>query len=538
MNRTLFQKIKDGLIVSCQALADEPLYGSLIMARVAKAAQDAGAVAIRANTTSDIRAIKDSCNLPIIGLFKVDYPDSPVYITPTIREVRAVAEAGADIIALDATGQKRPGGVDLEFLIREIRREFDVLLMGDISTLQEGVRAEEMGMDCVATTLSGYTSYSPHISGPDFDLVESLCGKVSCPVIAEGRIHSPALGIEALKLGAWAVTVGGAITRPQEITSRFASAFSRFSEIRSCCAIGIDIGGTKISGCLADYAGNILYSLESPTPRGREKLLDDLNAKISDLTQKAINLKITPVGIGVATAGRVCYPEGRVVFATDSLPGWTGTSVKESIRSDLPVIVDNDANLAAYGEWRLGAGIGYRNLVLLTVGTGLGGGIILNGQLVRGRDGNAGEIGHLVVDRNGEPCPCGKNGCLETIFSGSALARWAKESAWQGGDPHQPWGTRIVQAAFEGDLEARGFLIRMKEALDIAVEVLIPLVEPDLILLGGGIFSIGNPILREIFENSNSHPKIKIAKLANQAGMLGACQQLFDLSVHSEKEYF
>jgi len=216
---TLIGQLRGGLIVSCQALAHEPLYGSEIMARMALAAQEGGAVGIRANTPSDIRAIRAAVSLPLIGLYKDG--SEGVYITPTFMHARAVAEAGADIIAIDATLRPRPDGSRVEDLIGVIHRELGKPVMADISTLEEGVAAAEAGADLVSSTLSGYTPYSPQMSGPDLDLVRALAARLRVPVIAEGRVHTPEQARAALTAGAWAVTVGAAITRPQVITARF-----------------------------------------------------------------------------------------------------------------------------------------------------------------------------------------------------------------------------------------------------------------------------------------------------------------------------
>ncbi len=210
-----------GLIVSCQALEHEPLHGSHIMARMALAAQQGGAVGIRANTPEDIRAIRETVSLPIIGIYKREYEGSPVYITPTFAEAKAIAEAGAQMIALDATQRLRPNGETLEELIRRIHEELDLPVMADCSTLDEAVKAAELGADVVSSTLAGYTPYSRKTDGPDFELLQEMLAAVRVPVFAEGRFHTPEQVAKALKMGCYAVVVGGAITRPQEITARF-----------------------------------------------------------------------------------------------------------------------------------------------------------------------------------------------------------------------------------------------------------------------------------------------------------------------------
>ena len=214
--------VKGRLIVSCQALEDEPLHGSEIMARMAVAAAGGGAAAIRANSPADIRAIKRAVDLPLIGLYKQG--STGVYITPTFEAAAAIAEAGADVIALDCTDRARPDGVSLRELLARIDAELGLPIFADVSTLAEARAAAEMGVAMAAPTLSGYTEARPMLPGPDFELLQGMVEALPIPVIAEGRIGTPEQAREALDLGAWAVVVGSAITRPRTITGRFAAA--------------------------------------------------------------------------------------------------------------------------------------------------------------------------------------------------------------------------------------------------------------------------------------------------------------------------
>ncbi|MEH7303336.1 N-acetylmannosamine-6-phosphate 2-epimerase [Neobacillus drentensis] len=220
--RELFQKLKGQLIVSCQALEEEPLHGSNIMARMAKAAKDGGAAAIRANGLEDIIAIKKTTNLPVIGIVKREYPNCEIYITPTMREVDEIVIGGVEIIAIDLTNRIRPDRVTNKEFIKTIKRKYPhVYIMGDISSYEEGITAESLGVDLIATTLSGYTSYTKKQKGPDFELISKLSLTLSIPLIAEGRVNTPDDAAECIRLGAWAVVVGSAITRPQLITKTF-----------------------------------------------------------------------------------------------------------------------------------------------------------------------------------------------------------------------------------------------------------------------------------------------------------------------------
>ena len=226
MNADFFlAAVKGKLIVSCQALEDEPLHGADVMAKMALAAKIGGAAAIRANGPADVRAIKRMVDLPVIGLYKQG--DSGVYITPTFAAAAEIAEAGADIIALDCTDRPRPDGLPVCELIERIHRDLKRPTFADVATLSEAQAAAATGAAMVAPTLSGYTEDSPAQEGPDFELLERMIEVLPVPVIAEGRIHSPAQARRALELGAWAVVVGSAITRPRTITARFVRGLAR-----------------------------------------------------------------------------------------------------------------------------------------------------------------------------------------------------------------------------------------------------------------------------------------------------------------------
>ena len=214
--------VKGQLIVSCQALSDEPLHGADIMAKMAIAAKIGGAAAIRANGPADIRAIKAAVDLPVIGLYKIG--DSGVYITPTFDAAAEIAAAGADIIALDCTDRPRPDGSDLRAVLARIHEDLRLPTFADVSTLDEARAAAAAGVAMAAPTLSGYTETSPPQAGPDFALLAQMIAELPIPVIAEGRIHTPEQARKALDLGAWSVVVGSAITRPRTITARFVRA--------------------------------------------------------------------------------------------------------------------------------------------------------------------------------------------------------------------------------------------------------------------------------------------------------------------------
>ena len=224
MNNTL-TKLHRGLIVSCQALPEEPLHSSFIMGKMALAAKQAGASGIRANSVPDILEIRATVNLPMIGIIKRVFPDSLVYITPTQAEIAALVDTGVEIIATDATNRPRPNGQTLDDFFQEIRAAYpNQLFMADCSSLDDMLHAQELGFDLVGTTLVGYTEKTRGAVIPDFELISQASSTLRIPLIAEGGIHYPPQLRKVLDCGAFCAVVGGAITRPQEITARFLAA--------------------------------------------------------------------------------------------------------------------------------------------------------------------------------------------------------------------------------------------------------------------------------------------------------------------------
>ena len=229
----VFEAFRGGLVVSVQAPDGSPLAAPSHLAAMARAAALGGAVGIRA---VDVAAVKEAVPLPVIGLRKRRVEGSEVYITPTLEDARAVAAAGADIVAVDATLRPRPDGVSLASLVAEL----PVPVLADVDSLEAGVAAREAGAAAVATTLAGYTgagapraiaaadpSSAPASAGPDLELVEALASELDCPVFAEGRIATHDQARAAFDAGAFAVVIGTAITDPIALTRGFAAAARR-----------------------------------------------------------------------------------------------------------------------------------------------------------------------------------------------------------------------------------------------------------------------------------------------------------------------
>lgn len=221
------EELRHKLIVSCQALSDEPLHSDFIMARMAVAAKEGGASGIRANSVVDIAAIQKAVDLPIIGIIKRDYEGADVYITATMKEVDELMTVRPNIIAIDATTSTRPNGESLKDFFQKAKEKYpDQLWMADCSTIDEMLTADQLGFDFIGTTLVGYTKQSQgdKIESNDFEIIRKALSKLSHPLIAEGNIDTPDKVHRVLELGAYSVVVGSAITRPQLITKKFVEA--------------------------------------------------------------------------------------------------------------------------------------------------------------------------------------------------------------------------------------------------------------------------------------------------------------------------
>lgn len=223
------ERVKNQLIVSCQALEEEPLHSSFIMGRMAVAAEEGGAKGIRSNSVADVKEIKSQVDLPVIAIIKREYDDAEAFITPTIKEIDELMEAKPDVIAVDATSSTRPNGETLDEFFAQIKAKYpEQPLMADCSTLEEMLYADRLGFDYIGTTLVGYTSQSKgtKIETNDFEIIRQLLAEAENKVIAEGNINSPEKARRVLDLGCYSVVVGSSITRPQLITKTYTDAIN------------------------------------------------------------------------------------------------------------------------------------------------------------------------------------------------------------------------------------------------------------------------------------------------------------------------
>ena len=230
----LFALIKGSIVVSCQATPGEPLYDPQrsVMPLMARAAKLAGAKMIRTSSVRDIVRIKEETGLPVIGLIKREYPGYTGRITMTMREVDECMEALSDIVSIDCTFNPRGDGLTPGAFLKQVKAKYpNIIIMADCATLEEGLAAFEAGADLVGSTMNGYTPQTKDCKGdPNYELVRQLAQALPCPVIAEGRVHTPEQARRMLEIGAWAVVVGGAITRPLEIAQRY---FAAIGEVKA-----------------------------------------------------------------------------------------------------------------------------------------------------------------------------------------------------------------------------------------------------------------------------------------------------------------
>jgi putative N-acetylmannosamine-6-phosphate epimerase/predicted NBD/HSP70 family sugar kinase len=549
-------RLKEGLVVSCQAAPGDPLEDTDTIRRIARAVAAAGAAGLRVNSPEHIAAIRKDSTLPIIGIQK-RYTHGAIHITPDFAAAAELAAAGASVIALDCTERTWPDGEPWRITIERIHRELELPVMADIATLEEALAAAAAGADMVGTTLHGYTERTCMNHSFNWSLLADMVSRIQVPVIAEGHISSPEEATRALSVGAWCVIVGSAITRPATIATTFIRAMNK--RAMATPAIGVDIGGTSIKAGLVDPAGEVILITQVPTQasRGREVIAAGLCEAIRQILSDARDQGVEPSGLGIASAGAIDAQDGSVFAATDNLPGWANFQLRSFAEKqfNLPTWIVNDAHAAVLAELHFGLGRSLSDFVAITLGTGVGGGIICGRKLLTGRHGFAGSIGHHVIREGGRECNCGRRGCLEAYVSTAALIREYGERGGSIGDGQTIDGQtidgqaidgqtvddaavawKINQLAATGDPAAVGAYQVLGEYLAEGVANIFNLFDPEAVLISGGLVEgqpqfvarVGERVAALLHFGSKRKPCVKAATAGRLAGVQGAAALVFE----------
>ncbi|SDO01651.1 putative N-acetylmannosamine-6-phosphate 2-epimerase [Ensifer sp. YR511] len=498
--------LKNALIVSCQPVPGGAMDDSPYVVGFALAALSAGAVGVRVESARYVAAVRAATDAPIIGLIKRDLDDSPVRITPFLDDVTALAEAGADIIAFDATDRVRP--LTVEALAKAVR-DAGKLSMADCSCVEDARHALATGVDFVGTTMSGYTG-GPEPVDPDIDLVTSL-RELTPDVIAEGRIRTIEQAQAAARAGASCVVVGSAITRTEHVTAWFRDALAEVYA-PAPTVLAVDLGGTKTMAALVQ-AGEVIDSVVFPTDRN-----NSCEGWLASIVEAAEPWKGRYNAVGIAVTGAV--RDGYWRAMNKATLGIQGEFPLEARAVDLlgfPVVVANDAQAAAWGEFK--ATDDRSDLVFMTVSTGLGGGIVSDGRLLRGISGHFGQMRGQTIE----------NLPIESRICGPWIAAEAKrlghecepKDVFSAADGGQEWAVSIIEAV------ACRFA---RLCCDIQLAI-----DPARIVIGGGVgLATGflDRVRAEISALSPSAtPELWAATLGPKAGIIG----IADLALSDRK---
>jgi len=504
----LLDKLRGGLFVSCQPVPGGPMDRPEIVAAFALAALAGGACGLRIEGVENLRAVRQLTQAPVIGLVKRDLPSSPVRITPLLEDVEALAKAGADIIAFDATDRQRPvSRADLVKAIHAAGR----LAMADCAFPEDGVAARALGVEVLGSTMSGYTG-GPVPDAPDLHLVSAL-RRTGGFVVAEGRYHSPALAARALAAGADAVVAGSAITRTEHVTGWFVSAMAEAQAARAQTAVAerrklaVDLGGTKLLVALVEGT-TVLDRVEAAT--NREAGPRSWVAQMAELARRwhgqFDSAGITVTGLIKDNHWRALNP-GTLAFE-----GRFPLHDEARVALGVPVVLANDAQAAAWGEFVHGAGQG-KDIVFLTVSTGVGGGVVADGRLLQGRGGVAGHFGQIL------PLPEGPG----TRFEDGASGRWiATEGARIGLAAD---ARAVFAAAAAGNAQAEAVIETSAARVARLCHDLQLMFDPRYTVIGGGVGLASGYIDRVARAVAHFQPLVRPtlvpAALGRDAGVIG-----------------
>jgi N-acetylmannosamine-6-phosphate 2-epimerase/N-acetylmannosamine kinase len=491
--------IKNSLIVSCQPVPDGPTDTAEFVVGFARAAVEAGAKALRIESVAYVKAVRAAVSVPIIGIVKRDLDDSPVRITPFVADAEALMDAGADIVAFDATDRKRPASIaDLMKAVKARGR----LTMADCSSVDDARSALAAGADFVGTTLSGYVG-GPEPVDPDIDLIAAM-RELTPYVIAEGRIRTTEQAAAAARAGAFAVVVGSAITRTEHVTSWFRDAVAAAYGARSSqTVLAIDIGGTKTMAALVS-GSDVLEEITVPTIR--EAGPDAWLAAIADNVGPWADRYSS---VGIAVTGFI--QDGRwsaLNPATLGIPDGYPLVETATALFGKPAYAINDAQAAAWGEYSFGAG-GSGDLVFLTISTGIGGGIVIDGRPLTGL------AGHFGLIRG----PSAGQSPLEDQTSG----RWIAAEALRAG--HEASAADVFTHANRGEAWAEAIVSQSAFRAATLCRDIQMMLDPKQIVIGGGIGLAAGYIerMRDCFAGLTPRltPRLVAARLGNRAGIVG-----------------
>jgi N-acetylmannosamine-6-phosphate 2-epimerase / N-acetylmannosamine kinase len=500
------ERIAGGLIVSCQPVAGGPLDKPDVVVGFALAALRSGAKGLRVEGLDNLRAVRAATNAPIVGLIKRDLTTSAVRISPLIEDIKSLVEIGADIIAFDATKRLRP--VNAEQLSNAVR-SLGRIAMADISNFAEAKDAMQFGAHVIGTTMAGYTG-GPEPDAPDFELL-AAARRLRIPVIAEGCIRTPDQAQQAITLGAHAVVVGSAITRPEHITSWFKTSIDAGvlqQQMAELPVLGIDIGGTKTIVSIVN-GKETAHSSETGTLRQ-----GSAEAWCDAIAEKAENWRGQFGVVGAAVTGII--DQGRwSALNPGILPVPDGFPLEMQLSKRLGVAVHcfNDAQAAAWGEFCLGAG-GGSDLVFLTISSGIGGGVVQGGRLVTGRGGIAGNVGNMRLRHEGKLVR------IEDIASGFGLAARAKMLG------HDADAKTVLAKAARGESWARELAEQSADHIAALLHNLQLMIDPPLFVIGGGV-GLSDGFIDQLNARlaqwpAAQRPEIRPAALGKYAGVIGA----------------
>jgi len=388
------------LIASAQASPGSPLQRSEALSCLAEASSGQGVEVLRLQGIETISTVKTWFKGPVVGLIKKDYPGSPIYITPTLREVEALLEAGCEVIALDATPDTRPGREALSSLVHRIHQA-GRLAWADCDSMDSLLYAVQAGCDIFSTTLAGYTSRSGLTDGPDLQLLSSMVKAAPGPVIAEGRFQQPWQAAMALRIGAAGVVIGGSLNDPVKQTSWFLKGLPRQERVGA-----VDLGGTWLRFALVGHSLRVEEIRRIPQPQTRQERLDWIREQVLDSG-------VTRVG--VSAGGTIDPKTGEVWEAKDFIPEYLGTVFS---LQGVEMTALNDGLAAAWGHF-CRPGSCFRRVAALALGTGVGAGLVINGGILCGPRGEYPRWNDLLL-------PSGKS--VEGVLGGLSLTASPTES--------------------------------------------------------------------------------------------------------------